>query len=120
MGRKGGGRAGFVKAARSAVHADEESTDQPAAPAVPEAPAPQQPAVSKAAQFLKDVAAPAAGGSSDEDEGEPGVETRGKMLQRHKRVGGRQAGRWQRAGGRPVNGGRSRQTGAAHALEPCR
>ncbi|KAL4431981.1 hypothetical protein ABPG77_000248 [Micractinium sp. CCAP 211/92] len=86
MGRKGGGRSGFVKAARSAAHADDADEQQAAAPVSEQQPAasPAQPAPSKAAKFLKTEEPEEAGSSSDE-EGEPGVETRGKMLQRHKR-----------------------------------
>ncbi|KAL4424340.1 hypothetical protein ABPG75_001641 [Micractinium tetrahymenae] len=88
MGRKGGGRAGFVKAARSAAHVEDADEQEAAAPAAeqqqPPASAAPQPAPSKAAKFLK-TEEPAEAGSSSDEEGEPGVETRGKMLQRHKR-----------------------------------
>lgn len=87
MGKKGGGgRAGFMKAARSAKPQDddEEEVQQQEQPQAP-APAPAQ---SKAAAFLKDPEPAAASDSdgSDEEGEEGGVETRGKMLQRHKRV----------------------------------
>lgn len=87
MGRKGGGRSGFVKAARSAAHADGADEQQTAAPVIEQQPAASaaQPTPSKAAKFLKTEEPEEAGSSSDE-EGEPGVEMRGKMLQRHKRV----------------------------------
>ena len=95
MGRKGGGKAGFMKAARVARPdgIDDDREDNSPAPAPAEAPS--QPQQSKAAAFLKDAEPPAADGEdSSEEEGEPGVETRGKMLQRHKRVrrGGAAAG----------------------------
>ena len=88
--RRGGGRAGFVKSARGArPEAEDEAPEVPEAASTERAPAAEpQAAPSKAAQFLKDPPASAAdedSGSSDE-EGEGGAETRGKMLQRHKRV----------------------------------
>lgn len=89
MGRKGGGRAGFVKAARSSARvddSDEQIAPDHAAEQQQPAPAAAQPAPSKAAKFLK-TEEPAEAGGSSEEEGESGVETRGKMLQRHKRVG---------------------------------
>ncbi|PRW59631.1 OTU domain-containing 6B-like [Chlorella sorokiniana] len=80
----GGGRAGFIKAARAKQEDTEEEVQQPEPPKAPE-PAPA-PAPSKAAAFLKDPEPAAASDSGDSDEdGEGGVETRGKMLQRHKR-----------------------------------
>lgn len=86
MGRKGGGRTGFMKAARAKHESDEEELQQQ--PEAPQAPAPApEPVPSKAAAFLKDPEPAAASDSGDSDEdGESGVETRGKMLQRHKRV----------------------------------
>lgn len=95
MGRKGGGRSGFVKAARSAAHVeddDEQQTSSQAAEQTQPAPSAAQPAPSKAAKFLK-TEEPAEAGSSSDEEGEPGVETRGKMLQRHKRVSNGGGGR---------------------------
>lgn len=92
MGRKGGGRAGFMKAARHGPESDgEEEAGAPpaakpaAAPAQPPAPAA---APAKAAKFLKDEPG-AAEESSDEEPRREGGETRGQVLQRHKRVSGR-------------------------------
>ena len=81
----GGGRSGFMKAARAKQDDAEEEQQQPEAAKAPE-PAPA-PAPSKAAAFLKDPE-PAAASDSDDSDGddEGGPETRGKMLQRHKRV----------------------------------
>lgn len=80
----GGGRSGFMKAARAKQDDAEEEQQQPEAAKAPE-PAPA-PAPSKAAAFLKDPE-PAAASDSDDSDGddEGGPETRGKMLQRHKR-----------------------------------
>lgn len=81
----GGGRAGFMKAARAKQDDAEEEQQQQEAPKAPEPAA--APAPSKAAAFLKDPEPAAASDSDDSDEdGEGGPETRGKMLQRHKRV----------------------------------
>ena len=83
--RKGGGRSGFVKSARSARPEDDVEAEQAGpVPAAAPAASPEKPA----AAFLKDPPPGAAdSGSSDEDEGQaPGGETRGKMVQRHKKV----------------------------------
>eukprot|EP00887_Chlorella_sp_A99_P006748 scaffold3.g6748.t1 len=104
MGRKGGGRAGFMKAARPATREEEQEAEElsaaapGAAPAAP-SPAAAAPVGSKAAAFLKDVPAPALAptqtlaqqggdeGSSGEAAGEGGDahESRGHLVQRHKR-----------------------------------
>lgn len=118
MGRKGGGRSGFLKATRRAQDSDEED-EQQALPPAAEAPAPSKPESkskdakdaapdapvisAKAAAFLKDPpaaapapsvlkskAAPASSAdnsydSSDEEGAPKGSETRGQMVQRHKR-----------------------------------
>lgn len=94
MGPRKGGKA-FLKSARAArAQPDEQDVAQepvddaaPAQAAADPAPPSQQPAYSsKAAAFLKDE--PKTHSSSGDDDGEPGAETRGKMLQRHKRVRG--------------------------------
>lgn len=79
--RKGGGRSGFVKAARSAPSATESGDVVDAPEKTIAAPEKQAAVPSKAAAFLKDPE-PADSGSSDEE----GTMTRGKVLQRHKRV----------------------------------
>ena len=88
--RKGGGRSGFVKSARSArPEGDVEASEAAPAPAAAPAANPE-PAVCKSAAFLKDPPPSAGAEDSDsgsEDEGQaPGGETRGKMVQRHKKV----------------------------------
>lgn len=94
MGRKGGGRSGFLKASRMAPSAASDDEPETAAPAQPEVKAAKdapaktepEPAVSKkASAFL--VGAGSDDGSSDEDSGgrTKDGETRGKMMQRHKR-----------------------------------
>ncbi len=94
MGRKGGGRSGFMKAVRHRDDEEEEAGKQPGPGSKPEdrlaESSPTKPAQqgSKAQRFLKDEPG-AAVGSSDEEE-EPrreGGETRGQVVQRHKRVG---------------------------------
>ncbi|EFN50896.1 hypothetical protein CHLNCDRAFT_141719 [Chlorella variabilis] len=88
MGKKGG--KAFLKSARAARAEVDDSEE--ARQAVPEAaaltaaagsPQPQPAFSAKAAAFLKDGAA--ADDASSNDDEEPGAETRGKMLQRHKR-----------------------------------
>lgn len=80
-----------MKSARGARPDDDapDVTEAPAAPSAEQALAAEpQAADNPAHKFLKDPPAPAAGdasGSSD-DEGEGGGETRGKVLQRHKKV----------------------------------
>lgn len=102
MGRKGAGRAGFMKANRSQLVEEEAepvaapqaapaAAPAPAAPATAapaEAQAPAPPVIStKAAAFLKDAPA----GSDDDEEasgsqaGPKGGPTRGQVVQRHKR-----------------------------------
>ena len=105
MGRKGGGRKGFMKSVKGAQGSDSEE-EQPVTSASAAAP-PQQPAgESKAAKpdpaekFKPEpVVAPApekpevADATSDDvqEDGDGGdkEETKGQMLQRHKRVRGR-------------------------------
>ena len=53
MGRKGGGRSGFVKAARSKPFGEEDAPAEPAAPAAAAAAEPAAEPVNKAAAFLK-------------------------------------------------------------------
>lgn len=99
MGRKGGGRAGFMKASRKGPDSDEEEEVAPkAASAAKEAPKeakssssksePAQPVISKkAAAFLLDTG-DGSDDSSDEDNAQDrsaSGETRGHMQQRHKR-----------------------------------
>lgn len=112
MGRKGGGRAGFMKQARHiAADAEEQEAQEQAPAAAPvQTPAPAAaaathagPAVSsKAAAFLKDAPAAASNaskvsalprgapassdGGDEEPAGADGQEPRGQLLQRHKRV----------------------------------
>jgi OTU domain-containing protein 6 len=98
MGRKGGGKAAFMKAARRPGTADSDKDIEPStgpqgpvpAPAAPkpvEAPLHQPEISEKAAAFLADAPSD---GNSDSDGGSggdrtAGGETRGQLLQRHKR-----------------------------------
>jgi hypothetical protein len=102
MGKKGG--KAFLKSARAGrAEAEAEEEGQQAAPQEPvsavsapqaqqqqqQAQAAQQPSGKAAAIVDKkpSAAADSDASGSDNEEGEAGVETRGKMLQRHKRVG---------------------------------
>jgi OTU domain-containing protein 6 len=95
MGRKGGGRAGFFKAARKGPDSDEEEETAPApAPTTKDTPKdapksdePAAPKISaKAAMFLVDAGDGSDSDSADEEEERSaGGETRGQMTQRHKR-----------------------------------
>jgi OTU domain-containing protein 6 len=112
MGRKGGGRSGFMKAKRNAAESDEEQQQQEQAPAPTKAkPEEMPPQKSKASQFLKEevpsLEAPSSpaptqptattppptktsvvDGDDDDNENNDDSEhseTRGHMIQRHKK-----------------------------------
>lgn len=90
MGPRRGGGKSFLKAARAGkADAADDAHDHDAAPEQAPAPAPQpssQPASkNKADAFLKQPEA-SADDSSSGDDAEKGGETRGKVVQRHKRV----------------------------------
>ena len=87
--RKGGGRSAFVRSARAKPGADDdEPNSDPSTVEESVASESVQQPVSKAAAFLK-VPEPTGSeedGSSGDDGGGDGTETRGQVLQRHKRV----------------------------------
>jgi OTU domain-containing protein 6 len=111
MGRKGGGRSGFMKAKRNAAESDEEQQQQEQVPAPTKVqPEEKPPQKSKASQFLKEEVPSSDAPSSpaptqptaiaphptktsvvdrhddDENNGDSGHgETRGHMIQRHKK-----------------------------------
>jgi hypothetical protein len=90
MGRKG--MKGFMKSATRPSdkpvedEAPEEQAAAPAPAAGSKASSSSSSSQQKAAELESKSASAAAAGSGSEDEGQDGKETRGKMLQRHKRV----------------------------------